>query len=293
MMWWRPSGLQRQHAFFVLIAWVQRPFVSISRAVWSVLLLAMSLYSAWNNVRHFSDLSSPLAYSARYVEQTWNEGFGWFRSRQSLQDEINLLKAQVQALEKNQQYQHFLVVENQRLREMLNVTASFSWDTQRVEVLAIPFERGAATMWIAASKGMHPQQSVVTHEGLVGRVEAINHHTARVRLITDALSRLPVQVEGTGNEMIIAGQNTDELVMLHQKKSEGNGECIAPQVGMRLITRGYHNLPPNIPVAVISRIENQKIYAQPIASLHQAHYVNVVFDAPTDKESLTRSPELN
>lgn len=134
-------------------------------------------------MRHFSELASPLAYSVRYIEQTCEEGFHWFQNRQALQDEIVQLRAQIQSLERAQQYQQFLATENQHLKSMLGVAASFSWSTQRVEVLTIPFERGGASMWIATTKDMQLHQSVVTHEGLVGRVEAINTHTARVSVV--------------------------------------------------------------------------------------------------------------
>lgn len=276
MIWWRPSGLQRQHAFFVLMAWVQRPFVSVSRAVWSVLLLAMSLYSTWHNMRHFSEFVSPVAYGIQHLEKAWLNGVQWWRTRQDMQAEIHMLRQKIETMEKGKQYHQFLQVENQHLKSMLNVVASLSWTTQRVEVLAMPFERGASIMWIAATDAMQPQQSVATDEGLIGRVDALNGHTARVRLVTDGLSRLPVCVEGTTREFIIAGQNSAELIVLHQKEADDAWGHEALQVGMRLVTTGYHNLPPNIPVAVISRIEGQKIFAKPLVQLDRVHYVHTV-----------------
>lgn len=289
MIRWRPSGLQRQHAFFVLMAWVQRPFVSVSRAVWSVILLAMSLYSTWNNIHNFSELVTPVAYSLRYVEQTWQGGFQWWRTRQDLQNEISALRQKLDILERSQQYHQFLQTENQHLKSMFNVTASLAWNTERVEVLALPFERGASSLWIAATETMQKQQTVVTHEGLIGCVDAMNGHTARVRLITDGLSRLPVYVEGTTRELIVAGQNNHELAIIHQKEGDNNTQAYGPlEVGMKLVTAGYHYLPAHIPVAVISRIDGHKAYAMPLAKLDQVYYVHTISNEPTS-ENLTLS----
>lgn len=255
--------------------------MSVPKTVWSIVFLCVSLCGVWYNTRCFSELVSPLAYGVHYVEVFFGKGLQWFSDRQALFSEIERLHLKVKVLEKEQRYHSFLMRENEHLKEMLKVEASLSWDTRCVEVLAIPFERGASIMWIAANDNVKRSQIVVTEQGLVGRVDAVNHNVARVRLVTDSLSRLPVYVEGAAaNEMVIAGQNNHELVVIHQKKASDSGECVALQVGMRLVTAAYGNIPPNIPVAIIERIENQKIYARPIASLQNLHYAHIIFDAP-------------
>lgn len=272
----RPSGLQRQHVFFVFLRWIQAPFVSLSRAVWSYILICISLYSAFNQARYFSELASPIAYSVNYVEGLYLSSVSWFQGRGALLQEITELKRRIRDLECQQNYHHLLHLENKHLKKLFEVQSATPWVGKRTEVLMVPFDQCASVMWVAATNSMHDRQSVVTEDGFIGRIEGINRHTARVRLLTDALSRLPVYVENSRKEVIIAGQNNRELIIIHQKEAELGEESTPLNVGTKLVTAGYHDLPAGIPVAVVSKVEGHKIYAQPIASTKGVHYVQLL-----------------
>ena len=61
-----------------------------------------------------------------------------------------------------------------------------------------------------ASHGVRKGQAVVNHDGLVGRVQETGEHTARVLLLTDLNSRIPVVLEESRDRTILRGDNSPQ-----------------------------------------------------------------------------------
>lgn len=281
MLLFRPSGFQRSQTFFVLMAWVQKPFISTSRAFISFVLLCMSLYSGLTHISHVSNLVEPLVLSIDSVGTWFRSLPDYIQSRAILISEIDQLKQSILDLESRQRYTTWLERENIHLRHILSV-APHSWATKRSAILAKPYERSSSTIWIATHPEIKLHQGVLTEEGLLGCVDTIHAQTARVRLVTDTLSRIPVYIEGSENELILSGQNTDELVIIHQKNGINDANIT---IGARLLTTGCGGIfPHNTPVATITRIDKVgRIYAKPLASPQRAQYVNLVFHSQKEK----------
>jgi rod shape-determining protein MreC len=119
--------------------------------------------------------------------------------------------------------------------------------------------------------GVVKGQAAVTGDGLVGRVQTVGTATARVLLITDINSRIPVVVERTHDVAMLAGNNSDEPQLLYLLPGA------APQPGDRVITSGHGGvLPAGLPVGVIGRILDGKVRVQPFVDLHRLDYVSLI-----------------
>src|SRR5579885_2007186 len=143
-----------------------------------------------------------------------------------------------------------LETENEELRQMLHFTP------QGV--------RGYITGRVIANSGGAFLRNVLVDggEGVAGRVTEVGSRAARVLLLTDLNSRVPVVIEETRERAVLAGDNTSRprLIYLPEKS--------AIQVGDRVVTAGSGGIfPPGLPVGAVSSIDGDIVRVEPEAEL--------------------------
>jgi len=95
--------------------------------------------------------------------------------------------------------------------------------------------------------------------------------SARVLLITDLNSRIPVILEGTRTHAILAGDNSAHPYLMYLPKAA----TVSP--GDRLVTAGHDGVfPTGLAVGRVSSIESGEIRVEPIADLERLEYVELV-----------------
>lgn len=115
-------------------------------------------------------------------------------------------------------------------------------------VSATPNGAGRTGLLSAGRKdGVTPGMPVLSADGLIGRTIEAGERAARVLLLGDALSRVPVLVVRTGQAALLSGDGSPLLVMI---------ERLGPQdalfLGDRLVTSGEGGIfPPGVPVGTI------------------------------------------
>lgn len=121
----------------------------------------------------------------------------------------------------------------------------------------------SAIISVGASDGVRPRMPVIAAEGLAGRVTDTGRGAARIMLLTDANSRVPVKVLRNGWTGLAVGTGGTLLEFAYDIVSGTD----ALRVGDRLVTSGDGGLfPPGIPVAVIVRIDQNPPRARPLAN---------------------------
>jgi rod shape-determining protein MreC len=111
--------------------------------------------------------------------------------------------------------------------------------------------------------GVRPRMPVIAAEGLAGRVVDVGNGAARVMLLTDANSRVPVKVIRTGWTGLAMGTGGTLLDFSYDVASGAD----RIRVGDRLVTSGDGGLfPPGVPVAVIIDIGQNPPKARPLAN---------------------------
>lgn len=133
-----------------------------------------------------------------------------------------------------------------------------------------PFLRNVIVA-VGERDGVAKGQAAVVGEGLVGRVAAVGHRSARVLLITDLNSRIPVLVESTRDRAILAGDNERTAKLLYLGTVSG----VTP--GDRVVTSGHGDaFPPGIPVGMVETVTEQGIRVRPFADLERLDHLRVI-----------------
>ncbi|MSO75357.1 MAG: rod shape-determining protein MreC [Alphaproteobacteria bacterium] len=210
-------------------------------------------------------ISRPIATVKRVGEQVDELVSLRLESERLRDDNARLLMWQALA----QRYE----VENRRLRDLLNlvpdpaasfVTAPVIGDTGG------PFLRNLL-LGAGARDGVQRLNVVMSGQGVVGRILQVGERSARVLLLTDLNSRIPVLVGGGGERAVLAGDNTDQPQLFYLT-SEAE---IA--VGDRVVTSGLGGVfPAYLPVGVVTRVTGRTARIQPYVDGRRLTYVRVV-----------------
>jgi rod shape-determining protein MreC len=119
--------------------------------------------------------------------------------------------------------------------------------------------------------GVARGQAAITGEGLVGRVAEVGSRAARVLLITDLNSRIPVIVEGPHQRAVMTGDNSDRPSLRYIDAVSGI------KIGDRVVTSGEGGVfPPGLPVGVIASLDGEAPRVEPYVELSQVEYLRIV-----------------
>ncbi len=113
--------------------------------------------------------------------------------------------------------------------------------------------------------------AVVNEQGLVGRIDMVSGAYARVTLITDINSKIPVVSQKSRDRGILTGHNTRELSLIFTPL------LAELHKGDLLVTSGIGGgLPADIPVARITRAGVENITAAPLFSASSLEIVKII-----------------
>jgi len=122
-----------------------------------------------------------------------------------------------------------------------------------------------------SGEGVARGQAAATGEGLVGRIAEVGDHSARVLLVSDLNSRIPVVLDDTRERAVMAGDNSDQPRLLYLRANA------AVKVGERIVTGGAGGVfPPGIPVGVVASIAAGVVRVEPYAELSRLEFVRIV-----------------
>ena len=187
--------------------------------------------------------------------------------------ENQVLRAQVGRLVKWQTIARNLEQENANLRALLNpahdpapsfISARVIGDTGGLFVQSALLNAGR-------HEGVEAGQAVTTGLGLAGRVVEVGQRSARLLLLTDLNSRVPVVVEHSRHRAILAGDNSarPRLTFLPTNAKVNPGD--------RIVTSGHAGVfPPGLPVGIISSITDGEARIQPFVDWDRLEFVTVL-----------------
>jgi rod shape-determining protein MreC len=178
-----------------------------------------------------------------------------------------------------------LDAENKALRELLNMKEEEAVEYHAAKVIADTATQYSHTILVrmGADDGLTKGQGVLSHEGLIGRVIETVQKTARVLLMNDVNSRIPVTIEGAQDRAILAGTNNGDPILDHLPETHTIAE------GQRVITSGHGGIfPYGVPVGETYKTRDGWIAVRPFANANRANYVQIV-DYGVPAGSATRS----
>lgn len=187
--------------------------------------------------------------------------------------ENEALKKQNELFEINQSKLQTLKLENKLLAEMLNYTPPK--DARFITAKVISAEGDgfshSLTVFIAGAKDLKKGEVVLHQANVIGRIDEINDAYARVLLITDISSKIPVLIERTNTSAILSGNNTDTLNLLYVNTDK------PPLVGDKIVTSGVGGIfESGLNVGRVVSIEGNNIKVKPFADIESVQYVRIV-----------------
>ena len=119
--------------------------------------------------------------------------------------------------------------------------------------------------------GVGVGQAVVTMDGMLGRIVEVGSRSARVLLLADLNSRIPVLTERDRIPAVLAGDNSDELSLMFVTGA------VDLRPGQRLVTSGEGGmLPPGLPVALVTERVDGAWKAQAFVDPARVEHVRIV-----------------
>ncbi len=215
----------------------------------------------------------PLRWVKREAKEHWQMSEALVKVRQ---ENIKLRNWQWRALEL------------QRKIDTLNGLARVvvEADTQFVTARVMANSSGAFVRSVLINAGRQQNvrlgYPVVNADGLAGRIVDAGDSAARVLLLTDLNSRVPVRVGSAGTRAILVGDNgsTPRLDYLPANAKVASGDMVA--------TSGAGGLfPSGLRVGVVVK-DRRGLRVQPIADLDQLEYLSVLFYASPRLEMTDR-----
>jgi rod shape-determining protein MreC len=163
--------------------------------------------------------------------------------------------------------------ENQELRSLTNYRPEKAvwYITARV----IGTEGGAFSRNLLIDRGradgVAKGQAVTSGTGLVGRIAEVGERAARVLLLTDLNSRIPVTLEASHDRAILAGDNTERPWLAYAPPNAR----IA--IGDQVVTSGDGGVfPPGLRVGAVASADGGRFRVEPSTELSRIEYLRIV-----------------
>ena len=210
-------------------------------------------------------LSRPLGAAATVVDRVRGVFTMYQDNLRLAQENERLLQWQQVALK--------LSADNRDLRGLLKVVPTNAVSYVTARVIAKSGGGSVRTVMVnaGAEAGLARGQAAVTGDGLVGRLTEVGGRAARILLITDLNSRIPVTIEHSQANAVLAGDNSERPRLLYF------GEPDAVKIGDRVVTSGEGGVfPPGLPVGVVAALGPNGVRVEPFVELSQLSYVLLV-----------------
>lgn len=187
---------------------------------------------------------APLLGTARLWRQ-WRQEDDLAAQLRDVRAQNDELRTQVQLLGHYQ-------AENRRLRMLMESVDSVSVPVMIAEIFDSNIEGYRETIIInkGLADGVYLHQAVIDPFGLVGQVTEVFEHQARVMLISDGRSRVPVYVERTQQRGLLSGMAENGALTVENIRLDSD-----IQIGDRLVSSGLGGVfPRGYPVAEVVNV---------------------------------------
>lgn len=220
-----------------------------------------------------SDLMAPVLQGISSPFSAVSENFEGLKTLRALKAENIRLQKENSKLQAWYETALKLQAENKALHELLNVKADPGLSFVTARVVSDPggaFVK-SVLLPVGTSDRIGKGNAVMSGQGLIGRVTEAGRHSARVLLVNDLNSRIPVMIQNTRTKAILAGKNKDLLKLERLPLDSGLA------VGQRIVTSGDGGqLPPDIPIGTIVGVGKAGVFVRPLADLEALTHVQVI-----------------
>jgi rod shape-determining protein MreC len=215
----------------------------------------------------------PLEYTVMVPRDMYEASAEYFTTRATLAQENQVMKIRQTELSLLANQSEFLQVENQNLRQLLDLQNQVAFKTLPVEILFNPPNSTSQRIVInrGSVDGLKIGNPLANDAGILGQVVRLYDHSAEVSLLEDLDFAVPVQVARNGLRAAVFGSGRGNPLELRYLPVASDLE-----VGDVLLTSGIDGVyPPGFAVAVVSRIDrniaknSSNVFCLPIAPVNR------------------------
>jgi len=258
-----------------LKAWAQRfLFLLLAAAAFGLMLLGKADIAIIERARTaVQDAVAPLLEGLAKPVDTVNGIIDYASELATLQATNEALRAENERLLQWQATAREVMAENERLRLLLNFVPDPSARFLTARVVGDQGGAFARSILVSAgaAAGVAKGQAAMTGDGLVGRVAEVGNRSARILLLTDINSRIPVLVGGDRDRAVLVGNNSSEPEILYL------ADDARVAVGDYVVTSGIGGvLPPGLPVGLVARSASGVIAVRPFVDWDHLETVRLV-----------------
>jgi len=263
-------------------AWVAAPFRALLQRFAFLLLLAASIglillsrvdRPVVERIRAIgADIIEPVLSVVAQPVTAVNAVIGWADDIFFVHDENFRLRTENARLLQWQEVARRLEQDNAALRRLLSAGPDLSQTYVTGRVVADgggSFVR-TALLNVGTKDGIKKGQAVIGEGGYVGRVAEVGVRAARILLVTDLNSRLPVMLQEGGHRAVLTGDNSP------QPRLEYLSGAARPAAGMHVVTSGDGGqFPAGIPVGEIVSTDGV-VRVRPVVDLGRLDFLRVM-----------------
>ena len=226
-------------------------------------------------------LSKPLETADDFVSWTQKLALVYSENERLRQENTRLRQEQIAASQ--------LVIDNQRLSSLLNIREGQIKTVAASRVVSDSGSPFFKSVLINSGRddGIRKGMAVVNEQGIVGRTINVGSGSARVLLVTDLNSRVPVKIASSGINVILEGDNSGQPLLSFLPLGAD------VKVGDVVLTSGFAKVfPPDLPVGRVVEVDEIKgIRVNLAANLYRLNYVSVLaYDIAPSPESGDKIP---
>lgn len=168
-----------------------------------------------------------------------------------------------------------LETENAELKTLLNVKTPNFKEFATAEILADTGSTFAKSLMIKAGKkdGIAKGTAAISSSGVVGRITEVGEKTARVLLLSDMNSRVPVIIDVDGQPLnaMLAGRNDEYPTLLHLPEGQEISD------GAHIITSGFGGIyPRGLAVGQARHDASGNLHVVPYMNLNDLTYLQII-----------------
>lgn len=220
-----------------------------------------------------SDVSAPLLDALSRPAVTVSDMIAEAQELAQLRDENNQLRADNARLLQWQATARKLMAENKQLSSLLGFGADASPTSVTARVIGDSGGAFVRSLLVNAGQqnGVRKGQVAVDGTGLLGRVAEVGERSARVLLINDLNSRIPVVIESSRERAILKGDNSAQPELKYLPITT------KVSLGDRVVTSGHGGVfPAGLPVGIVTGVAEDDVRVTPFADTVQLEFIRLM-----------------
>ena len=230
------------------------------------------------------DATGPIMRVVEYPSRIVHRVYTYFYDISHIYADNRELRAENKQMLILQNKVRTLEVENQLLSRLLNYTPPAEATFMSAKIIAESGDNFTHMLLVyIGDEPVKKGQIVLGDESVIGRVDKVSGHYAKIILVTDINSKIPVVVERTRVRGILTGNNTAMPSLLFTRSTSDIQE------GDVVVTSGVGGMfPAGLPIGFVNTISGSDISIETMADISRVEYVRIVDYGLSNEEEVRK-----